>query len=366
MKSTYKRFFKYILLFICIMFLFITACNKKTEDTLLTINNQHIESDEIMLYLLQVKLEFEQLGGEDVWEHNDFSGGKKAEDVAKQGVLENIIKTKILVEKSAEMGIYLTEEEEGELKNQALKYINQLDDSDVEAYGLNEKIVIDSFKEFLLSTKVMEEATKEYTPEQEKIEQMLMENNDYVKFKEQQPEEVLKQYKVKHLLIKTHEKNEKNEYVLISDDILNTAKDKAEEALARAKAGENFDQLIKEYSQAEDLDESNGEHSLSASILTGELAIINDLRPGEISEVLKTNQGYHIVKLIDIYEPSKEEIEDYKTAFKNWEETLKNDYKKSLKLEAFNEIYKEWRNNSSIQVNEKQWEQIDIFGKVKK
>jgi foldase protein PrsA len=134
MKSTYEWISKYILLFMCIFCL--VGCSSKKEikeeldtyndnDKLITIDDVGIEVDEVMPYLLQVKMEFEELGGEDVWDHNDFSGGKKAEDVAKLAVLDNLIRTKILVKKSDEMGITITDGEEEEVRSQALKYYNE-------------------------------------------------------------------------------------------------------------------------------------------------------------------------------------------------------------------------------------------------
>lgn len=87
MKSTYKCISKAILLFMCIFF-FLAGCSSPKLDKVdesvtsdservMTISDEDVSVDEVMLYLLQVKKEFEKYGGEDVWDHDDFSGGKK-------------------------------------------------------------------------------------------------------------------------------------------------------------------------------------------------------------------------------------------------------------------------------------------------
>jgi hypothetical protein len=159
MKSNYEWISKYILLFMCIFCL--VGCSGEKEikeetdiymdnNRLITINDIDINIDEAMPYLLQVKMEFEQLGGEDVWDHNDFSGGKKAEDVAKLAVIDNLIRTKILVAKSHEMGITITGEEEKDIRTQALKYYDDLEKADIENYHLTQESIFNSFKEYRL------------------------------------------------------------------------------------------------------------------------------------------------------------------------------------------------------------------------
>ena len=69
--------------------------------------------------------------------------------------------------------------------------------------------------------------------------------------------------------------------------------------LARAKAGEDFARLVKEYSEDRNLKETNGEYTLSREDrYSSEFkAAAFSLEPGKISDVITTVYGYHILKL---------------------------------------------------------------------
>lgn len=375
MKSTYKTISKIMLLFICIFYL--VGCssqvisNEKKDNTpnneqLLTINGVYITIDEVMPYLLQVKMEFEQLGGEDVWDHNDFSGGKKAEDVAKQGVIDNVIRTKILITKSKEMGISLTESEQDEVSIQALKYYEELDKADISKYRVTKDSILKSFNEYQLANKVIHEMTKEYIPAEEELQEELIKNNDYANLKNKDPKQTLKKINVQQILFKTHNKNENDEYTLISQDILEEAKSLADQVYEKAIEGEDFTKLVRKYSQGADTKEKNGEDILLAGLIQDEFPSLINLQSGEISDILQSKIGYHIYKVIEIIEPTKEDIIAYNEKFSQWEYKLRMDYSAKLKTQAFNDIYMDWRENTLVELNEELWKNIDIFGNINK
>lgn len=331
MKSTYKYISKIMLLFMCIFYLVGCSSGKQNtnntnitsnNDYVLNINGVNITIDEVMPYLLQVKMEFEELGGEDVWDHNDFSGGQNAKYVAKQGVLDNVIRTKILITKSEEMGISLTEAEKNNIKNQSLKYYEELDEADITKYQLTENSILKSFTEYQLANKVIHEMTKEYIPDEEELQEALMGNENYAELKNKNPKETLRKIKVQQIVRNTHKKNENNEYTLISQDILEKAKKTADEVYNKAKDGENFTNLVKKYSQNTQSREKNGEDTLLVGLIQDVFPSLINLKSGEISEILQSDVGYHIFKITDIIEPSEEEIITYNQKFREWKTPL--------------------------------------------
>lgn len=373
MKSTYKFISKIMLLFICIFYL--VGCssqimsnekidNTSSDEQLLKINGVNITIDEVMPYLLQVKMEFEQLGGEDVWDHNDFSGGKKAEDVAKQGVLDNVIRTKILITKSKEMGISLTESEQDKISTQALKYYEQLDEADISKYHVSKNSIIKSFNEYQLANKVEHEMTKEYIPAEEELQEELIKNNDYANLKNKDPNQTLRKIKVQQILLKTHNKNDNDEYTLISHDILKEAKTVADEVYKKATKKQDFTKLVSQYSQDVQTKEKNGEDILLVGLIQEDFPSLINLKPGEISDILQSKIGYHIFKVIKIIEPTKEDIIAYNEKFSQWELKLRMDYSTKLKTQAFNDIYMDWKENTLVKLNEELWKKIDIFGNI--
>ena len=87
-----------------------------------------------------------------------------------------------------------------------------------------------------------------------------------------------------------------------SDESVNTeAKAKAEEVLAKVKAGEDFATLAKQYSQ--DTTASNGgdlgffaKGKMVPEFETAAFA----LKAGEVSELVKTVYGYHVIKVVEV------------------------------------------------------------------
>lgn len=81
------------------------------------------------------------------------------------------------------------------------------------------------------------------------------------------------------------------------------AKEKAQMVLNRLKAGESFEALAKTYSDDKETKSRQGKLDW---IITGEIGMpafekaVFALNKGEVSGLVKTNFGYHIIKLIDI------------------------------------------------------------------
>ena len=105
-----------------------------------------------------------------------------------------------------------------------------------------------------------------------------------------------------HILLKTIDDNG-NE---LSDEKKKEAKKKAEEALKRVKSGEDFAQVAKEYS--EDSTASNGGElgTFGRGQMVSEFEnAAFSMKPGEISDIIKTQYGYHIIKVTERVDEQK-------------------------------------------------------------
>ena len=101
----------------------------------------------------------------------------------------------------------------------------------------------------------------------------------------QTPEEV----HAVHILFKTEGKTEAD------------VKAKAEEVLKRAKAGEDFAALAKEFSEDESNNTKGGdlEYFPRGSMVPEFEQAAFGMKPGEISDLVKTSFGFHIIKVLD-------------------------------------------------------------------
>jgi peptidyl-prolyl cis-trans isomerase D len=98
------------------------------------------------------------------------------------------------------------------------------------------------------------------------------------------------QVRASHVLIKVGENQ---------DDA--AARKKADEVLAKAKAGEDFAALAKQYSEDESNNTNGGDLGLfGRSAMVKEFEdVAFSLEPGQISDVVKTQFGYHVIKLTE-------------------------------------------------------------------
>ncbi|OGL42671.1 MAG: hypothetical protein A2W05_00745 [Candidatus Schekmanbacteria bacterium RBG_16_38_10] len=151
--------------------------------------------------------------------------------------------------------------------------------------------------------------------------------NNLDKYKE--PEKV----KASHILIKVAPD--------ANEEAKNKAESKAKEILAKAKKGENFAKLAKEFSEDTGSSTNGGDLGFSQKgrmVKEFEDAAFK-LKPGEISDIVKTKFGYHIIKAEEKREEKQKTLSEVKSQIKDalTRETLKNkldEYTKKLFAES--------------------------------
>jgi peptidyl-prolyl cis-trans isomerase C len=149
----------------------------------------------------------------------------------------------------------------------------------------------------------------------------------------------------------------------LSDEQKKAKRDKAEKALARARKGEDFAKLVEEYSEDPMAKENKGEYKFSRAKDDPRRAMVPEfeaaafaLKPGEISGVIKTEYGFHIIKMHEITPARKaplaevsEKIRDFLT---NQEaERQLPEYFAKLKSEAKVEILDERLKEETARLN---------------
>jgi hypothetical protein len=127
-------------------------------------------------------------------------------------------------------------------------------------------------------------------------------------------------------------------HIMFIDEVGSSGKDrqlqkkKAEEVLREIKAGKNFSELAKKYS--DDVSAHSGGQlgvvSYGTMLAEFEKAAF-DLKVGEVSDIVKTANGFHIIKCDDI-------IPGYTKEF----ELVKSEIKKILSSEKREKRYQEW------------------------
>lgn len=153
---------------------------------------------------------------------------------------------------------------------------------------------------------------------------------------------------VKHILIKTP--TETDSSVESSDSSSSSEAETdplalAESVLKEAKAGENFDDLVKKYSE-------DSMPEIGYFFTHGQMVQVFDdasfaLKDNEVSDLVESDYGYHIIKKIPIseyFKNSPDEVKQacngllYDTLLKNYASSIKIDYSKeyeNLSVDSF-------------------------------
>jgi len=114
--------------------------------------------------------------------------------------------------------------------------------------------------------------------------------------------------RVSHILVSTRNRETEEE---LPEDQKKAKRQLAESLLGRARAGEDFAKLVKEHSEDRNLKETNGEYTLGRQdpFVPEFKAAAFSLATNQISDLVPTVFGYHIIKLHEKIAPKKIEFE---------------------------------------------------------
>lgn len=154
--------------------------------------------------------------------------------------------------------------------------------------------------------------------------------------------ELPEKVRVSHILIATRNRDTDEELPLPEQRV---KRELADKILARAKAGEEFGKLVKEFSEDRNLKETGGEYTFSRDdpFVQEFKSAAFSLAPGQISDLVTTMFGFHIIKVHERIPGKKVEFDkiskDLKEALVEQEfQRQKPAYMEELKKEAGVEI----------------------------
>lgn len=289
-------------------------------DEIFKIGKASCTKEELMVHLITFYNRYVETYGEEMWKY-DF-GGISLEDHVKEVILSKMTQIKIMNLMAEERQISLTAQEEQKAAEAASRYYDLLEDSLKKKENITQKTAETVFYEYALANKVYLTIT----------ESADMEISDDEARTVTVQEIYLKNWKLKN-----------NDKVPMTEEEKENVLHTAEEIVERLRQGEDFEtiaalesdekQLIKSYARG-DAEEAFEE-------------VLFALDEGEVSGVLQTEEGYHIVKCVSTM--------DYEATQAN-KLVLAEQRKKA----AFSEAYEEIAVNTHSQFRDKQWEKITL------
>ncbi len=340
-----------------------TGCDSKTkaeaitsETIIMTVNDEEIKASEAILVLRNIQSLYETYYNVTDWDI-EVEEGVTIEDKAKEGAIDYLTRLVILEKVAADKGVTLSEEKKAEVDEAASSFFESLNQNDIEQYGITSELVKKQLYSNALSEELFNQEMADFKPDEEKLEQELQKSEEYLKVQEQGYEEFLKKARVRHILISTLDENQQP----LEGEALEEKEALAKDVLDKLKAGEDFVELVGQYSEDPGSKDSGGEYMVAK---TGTNRMVPEfeeasfsVEPGQLSDLVKTQYGYHIIKVEEIIQPEETEIEQ----FKQYIQQMKDYAIDIQKQEAFNALYEGWKESYTIEVKDNVLANIGIL-----
>lgn len=318
---------------LCMAAMLFTGCGDKTKTKVVLttgfdkgevfrIDDVSCYEPELMVYLTNIQNQYEQVFGVQIWETQ--LDGVTLEENVKETVLAKVAQIKTMTLLAKERGISLTKEEKELAKQAGEEYFASLSEAEIAGMGADAEVIISMYEDHALAEKVYDNIIKDINPEISDDEARTI--------------------TVQHILIKTYSLDGSGQRVPYTVKAKEEAYAKAVEVLAKAKQGDNFDALISAYNEDNKSTYSFGKGEMPE---TYETAAFN-LGTGEISDIVETEYGYHIIKCVNTF---------------NREETDANKVKivSQRKKEVFSEEYDAFVTSLIKNLNEPLWDEIKLI-----
>lgn len=316
------------------------GCSSKVnkDENIATINGSGIIVGNYEKVLGLNKQSMEAYYGNTIWDQ-EIEEGVKYKDKFKEMILDQMIYTEVIYEAAKKENLLPTEEE----VNKSIEEFNtSIKDNDAYKKQLKELGIDDNFLKYQFERNLASDNYKEKFNKDNSV------TNDEMKkyYDENKDDFYIDQVEASHILIKTIDDEDKK----LSDEKKAEAKKKAEEVLAKAKAGEDFSELAKEYSQDTVSAKNGGDLGFfkkGEMVKPFEEAAFS-MKVGEISDLVESDFGYHIIKVTD--------KEDRQKTFDEVKETIR----KTLQDEKCDAQVEKLKEEAKVEKNEEILEKVNI------
>lgn len=315
---------KTVLFSLAVLFM-IAGCKKNGPEIILTkgltkedvfmINEKICTKTEFLVWLANLENGYGDTFGNDLFnvtiDENSTVGEKY-----KDAVLAKLSQIKAMSLMSKSQGIVLTDDEKNNIKSAAAEYYATLTDIDkISMNGVKQNTIETIYTDLYLANKVYEKLTQSVNPEISDDE--------------------ARSVSIKAILIKTYKIDELGNHIKYNSDEMNDAYRRAFDIYTKLQEGESFDILAADYNEDDKVLYSFGRGEMPEAI---EEAAYN-LSEGEVSSIIETEYGYHIIKCISNFDSEQTDIS-------------KSAIVETRREEAFTEEYSRFASTLAIELNE--------------
>lgn len=277
---------------------------------------------EIMVYLTTAQNQYESVYGPEIWEAS--AEGITLEQNVKDTALARIAQIKTMNLLAKEYGVELSDQEKKAAADAAGVYYGSLNEKERELMEVTEDTIVELYSEYALANKVYNFIIRDINPEISDDEARTI--------------------TVQHVLIKTYALDGTGEKIEYTEAAKAGAYAVAAEVLQLAREGTDFEELIEKYSEDNKGTYSFGKGDMEKSF---EDAAFN-LETGEISDIVETKYGYHIIKCINTFNRAETDANKVKIV-------------EERKKEVFGQEYDTFVESLTRKLNEDLWNSISFI-----
>ena len=271
------------------------------KDEIFRIETSTCTLPELMVYLTTIQNRYESVYGTEIWNTN--ADGVTLEENVKDIALAQIAQIKTMNLMAERYEVKLEDEEKAQAENAAKTYYETLNDTEIALMGVSEKLIERLYTELALAEKMYQYTIKDINPEISDDEARTI--------------------TVQHILIKTYALDGTGKKIEYTENARRDAYEEAREALKAAREEDaDFDELIRKYSEDDKATYSFGKGEMDSAF---EEAAFN-LGTGEVSDIVETEYGYHIIKCINTFDREETDTNKIKIVEQRREEAFGKEY----------------------------------------
>lgn len=130
----------------------------KTDAVIMVVGDADITYSEVVVYILMLKQQYEPVFTSDIWNFM-VSDDENFEDMAKEEIINQIARLKIMGFEAESLGASLNADEKLDIEDDAVEFLQQITMEDQEKYGITRSVVENIYTDNYLAQKVFDVVT---------------------------------------------------------------------------------------------------------------------------------------------------------------------------------------------------------------
>lgn len=321
-----KKLKSILAMLLCFLLFAVTGCSKQidSENIIATVDGKAISKSEYMLYLYEATKDFNEIGGNDIWE-TDFDG-QSAENVVKERAFTTMLHVKVTAEKAGKYKVSLSEQDKSAAKQEGDTELASMTEQQKNIISISQQDIYRIMEDTSLYRKVVEAVTKDYQ----------LSEADFNAYFEQNKEAQRTAY---------------TQYTI--NTILLLDQQTAQEVSQRLNQGEDFQTVSQIYETNSTQKEK--EFAGTIEVYKNKLDTILNMdfyfEQGQITDPISTEEGYYIIRIEQKSVPDDAQLK----------EMIKAEYTASMKQQVFTDELNQWLSDAEVERNDSVWNSIEMI-----